>query len=398
MQRLSAGQRTTATSLAQGATGLAQELETVVVEELAGLDGLRAEWDELAVANRRPYCAPAWMVAWWQAADRPGAELRVLAAFDRGRLVGVAPFYVTSRPGRAARYRLLAAEASPRVEPLAAPGRRGAVAAAFAVALAHADPVPDVLAFDGIPAASPWPRLLADAWPSPGNTRVSVERSRPAPTAALRGITFEGWLASRSRNFRSQIRRARRDLEAVGGHFRVSGSDDVERDLAAFARLHHARWNPRGGSDALSTEVERMLPRVAHELAADERFRLWCMEVDGEVVCAHLHLVAGGEVAWWLGGFDDRFASLHPSLLALTVAIENGIARGEQRFDLGSGGQPFKYRFSDAEDRLDWVTLLPPMRRRALTLLERAPERMRARAAGVFSKRLKEQVRSVTRR
>lgn len=373
-------------------------LETVVVDHLAALEGLRAGWDALAVANRLPYCAPDWMLAWWRAAERPGASLRALAALEGDRLVGIAPFYVSRRRGGPARYSLLAAAASPRIEPLAARGRVDEVAAAFASALAGLDPAPDLIAFDGIPASSPWPALLARSWPAHRPTRVSVERSRPAPTAALRDLTFDGWLAAKSRNFRGQMRRAQRDLDGRGGRFRISGPDEVERDLEAFARLHHARWDPKGGSSALTPEVERMLPDAARELASGERFRLWCMDIGGEVVCAHLHLVAGGEVAWWLGGFDDAWASIHPSLQALATAIEDGMRRGEDRFDLGSGAQPFKYRFADAEDRLDWIRLYPPSGRRPLTLAAQAPAAVRRRISARLSKRLKERLRPAAAR
>jgi CelD/BcsL family acetyltransferase involved in cellulose biosynthesis len=103
--------------------------------------------------------------------------------------------------------------------------------------------------------------------------------------------------------------------------------------------------------------------------------------------------VGGGEVAWWLGGFDDAWASIHPSLQALATAIEDGMRRGEDRFDLGSGAQPFKYRFADAEDRLDWIRLYPPAGRRPLTLAAQAPAAVRRRISVRLSKRLKERLR-----
>lgn len=371
-------------------------LQASVAESAGELDRITAAWDALAVSRGLPYCAPAWTLSWWRRADRDDAGLRVVAVRERSRLVGLAPFFFRRRPHGPARYRLLAAGVSSRVEPLAAAGREPEVAAALAAALAATEPRPDVVSFEGVRSASLWPQLIARAWPATRATGVVLERSRPAPTTALRGATFEDWLSARSRNFRGQIRRGRRDLEAAGGRFRISRPDELERDLATFARLHHGRWAHRGGSSALSPPVERMLLDAGRALSED-RFRLWCLDLEGETVCTHLHLAAGGELAWWLGGFNHRWARLAPSLQALATAIEDGIARGERRFDLGSGGQPFKYRFADGEDRLDWVTLLPPSPRRALTRAGRVPARARRVVADRFSKELKTRVRTAVR-
>ena len=49
---------------------------------------------------------------------------------------------------------------------------------------------------------------------------------------------------------------------------------EIEQDIGAFIRLHHARWDPRGGSDALDEGVERMLHEIAQELVASGRLRL----------------------------------------------------------------------------------------------------------------------------
>src|SRR5207237_381865 len=84
-------------------------------------------------ASRRPYCAPAWMLAWWRHAAPRRAALRVILVRRGDELLGVAPFFVDRGYGGLARYRFLAAGTSMRVEPLACPGAEGAVAGAWAV-------------------------------------------------------------------------------------------------------------------------------------------------------------------------------------------------------------------------------------------------------------------------
>ncbi len=349
-------------------------LRGLLIEDLAELEAYGASWDALAVKLARPYSAPAWMLAWLRHAE-PRAELRAVVALEGERMVGIAPFYAKRSRLGVARYSLLAAASSSPVEPLAEPGREREAAAAFASGLARARPRADLLALEGMHASSCWPSLIADEWPG-GRPRVHTEVTHPAPELRLRAMTVDGWLASKSANFRSQIRRSRRQLEAQGALFRMSRTfEELERDLESFARLHHARWAHRGGSGALTPGVEDMLRDAGRELIADERFRLFCIDVDGRTIAAEVFLAAGGELSYWLGGFDEAWAAQRPSILGIVAAIEDALQRGEARCDLGPGAQSYKYRLADGEQLAEWLTMVPPGRRAALTELTLAPRR-----------------------
>nr|MBA3305256.1 hypothetical protein [Thermoleophilaceae bacterium] len=112
-------------------------VRSVLIEDLAELEAYGASWDALAVKLGRPYCAPAWMLAWLRHAE-PRAKLRTVVALDGERMVGIAPFYVTRNRLGVGRYSLLAAASCSPVEPLAEPGREREAAAAFASCLASA--------------------------------------------------------------------------------------------------------------------------------------------------------------------------------------------------------------------------------------------------------------------
>jgi CelD/BcsL family acetyltransferase involved in cellulose biosynthesis len=256
---------------------------------------------------------------------------------------------------------------------------------ALAATLAGAEPRPALIQLDRVTDRSPWPEQLRSAWP--GGRRPTLARSHPTPAPALRldHDDFESWFASKSSNFRQQMRRSRRRIESLGGRFRLSTEQDLVRDVGAFARLHRSRWEHRGGSDSMNDRVQRMLVQAGQELAHLGRFRLWCLDVAGETVSAHLFISAGDEVAYWLGGFDERFAKEHPGVITLVVAIEDALARGERRVDLGSGGQHYKYRLANSEETLQLASLVPPgplepvargelaARRMARALLRRRP-------------------------
>lgn len=337
----------------------AKVLRAKVLEDLTALEGYRPAWDELAVTSGRPYCAPGWMLAWWRFVAGTEARLRVVVVEEHGRLVGVAPFvHERGRGGHV--LRLLASGTSSPVEPLAMPGTERAVARVIAGALTQARPRPTLISFEGLPQSSPWPRLLQEEWPGPVAAALARDRTIASPTLNLRGLSYEQWLGSRSSNMRGQLRRGQRQLVALGAHFRFSAdADELRGDLEDFARLHHARWSPRGGSEALDPHVERMLGAAGQELLHEGRFRLCSLEVDQEVVASMLFIVAGAEVAYWLGGFDEAWARYRPALQILDWVVADSIERGHDRLDLGPGDQPYKYRFADGEERLERWHVIP---------------------------------------
>lgn len=336
-------------------------------------------WDALATAARLPYCTPAWMLGWWTHARPDGARLRVAVAVDGAELAGIAPCYSVREHG-VEHVRLLASPISHRTQPLAAPGRERAVAEALAPALASARP--GIVAFDGVTGACPWPGLLADAWPGRRRPGRRIAETMGAPHITLTGRDFDDWFAGRSSNFRSQMRRARRSLEEQGATVRLASTPaEVEQDIGAFVRLHHARWDPRGGSDALDKGVERMLQEIAQQLVEEGRLRLASVATADRTVAVQVIVAAGGEASYWLGGFDDEWARSKPALVALLAAVEDAFARKEERFDLGGGTQEYKLRFADGQDELEWTSVVPRGARAAVDWALLAPSRARAALA-----------------
>jgi CelD/BcsL family acetyltransferase involved in cellulose biosynthesis len=373
---------------------------------VAGADSLPpylAAWDELATAAGQPYCAPAWMLAWWRHAAPRGAQLRIVLALDGQRLVGVGPFCVVQDRLHFARYRLLASGRCSPIGPLAEKGLEEDVAGVFSRAIAESRPRPRLIALEGIAAGSPWPALLAGTWPG-SPPQLLRHWSEPVPTVNLVEIaSLDQWLDSKSANFRQEMRRTRRRLLARGATFHLAKTpDEVDRGLDAFARLHYANWSSRGGSAALDPAVERMLRDAARLLLDDGRFRVWSVAVDGATIGARVAVAAGGQLGFWASGFDQAWAKYSPSMQSSLTAIEDAVGRGERRIMLGPGSQEWKYRLADGEDGVESVTLVPPgplsgaararLRAEGLRggLSERVPAKVKAR--------IKQGVRAARRR
>lgn len=364
-----------------------------VLDDLSAVEPHREAWDRLAVEAGRPYSAPAWILAWWRHVEGPRVRLHLLAVLDGPRLVGVAPFCLERTAAGIIRCRFPGARFGTRIEPLADPGSEERVAAALARSLAASRLCPDIVELTAIPADSRWPRLIAGAWPAARRPWVHVSPVTVAPRVTLSPHDFDAWLASKSSNFRQQMRRGRRKLEAGGAVFRLTGSEpELRSDLDLFARLHNERWRERGGSRALVPGALEALTDVGRELLGTGRFRLAMIDVGEETISSHLFVAAGHEASYWLGGFDARWAAQRPSMVALVDAVEEGIARGEKHLDLGPSGQEYKYRLADAEDRLCTVTLAPASPRYPLARLHFAPRQARGAVSSRLSTEQRERV------
>ena len=324
-----------------------------IVHAMSGLEDHRRAWDELAVAAGRPFCAPDWMLAWWEYARPEGAELRVAIAADDGVLVGVAPFW---RRGDG-HHEMLTSTLSPPVGPLLAAGREEETAAAMGAALADSGQGLRSLRIEDVAASeAPTARLTA-AWPS----RAWVHRTPevPLPVVDLDGRGFDDWFATKSSKFRQETRRTRRRLEDEGATFVLADAAGAAKGIDAFIDLHGARRESMGGSNALIDGLRGMLLAAAAKLNPLDRMRIYTIEVEGRSVAANILLVAGHEVSGWNSGFDAEWARYSPSMLLTLQALADAAARGEARMSLGPGGGDYKRRLADREERVVTTTMVP---------------------------------------
>ncbi len=356
-------------------------LSSELIVDVGALDGLRSEWDELAVTCALPLMAPTTVMSWWRHLAPPGAEPRSVAVRDGERLVGLAPFYVVPGSPRRIDYRLPGIELAARLSPLAVPGREWEAAGVVAQALDKGRPRPDLIALEGHPVASQWPAALRESWPGALRPVLRQYVTQGAPTVSLGQPTFEDWLTGKSANFRSQMRRMRRQFVADGGVARVSTPDTIAADIDTFMRLHAARWEKRGHSGivAMGEKYSATIDEISRSHLQDDRFRLWILELHGKPISAQLFIGAGGEVAYINGGWDERFAHLKPAMLGILYAIEDAFAHSHERMDLGAGALPYKQRFADGNDPVAWNILVVPGSRLPLTVVRTAP--MLARSA-----------------
>jgi len=365
-----------------------------LIDDISDLEACAAEWDALAVDAGRPYSAPAWMLAWWRNARPTGACLRSVTVRRDGRLIGIAPFWAD----RSGVYRLLSSGLAAPVELLADREFEREVAATIWSVLREAHPSLSALKLESQSPRSCGLALIDGPWTDGRSPWIHTLPPVPAPNIDLSGLDYGSWLRSKSRHFQKGTGRARRKLEEAGCEFRLAGPAELGRTLEAFGRLHRGRWDRRGGSDALRPGVLEMLGEVASELMEKDRFRLFFLEVGDRIISVHVFVSAGAEVTHWNGGFDEAWGACSPSLLTVIHGISDALARGEERLDLGPGGQGYKYRLASGEERLQSFTLVPRDSAYVVNRLRLAPYQARWAVSRRLSAKTKERLKRIVRR
>src|SRR3954452_10286683 len=200
------------------------DLEIELVEDVGSL---RALWIALAAATENIFATWEWFELWMPHFAEE-SNLRVLVCRDpAGRSVAIVPLYISRR--RPTILRFAGYPVASVLGPVAAADDIPRVLGAVRRYLARSR---SIFIGDAVPAAT------ADALG--GRTILSV----PSPILALRYESWDVYLASRSQNFRQELRRKERKLARehdVRYRF-VDDASTLERDFDTLVALHTQVW------------------------------------------------------------------------------------------------------------------------------------------------------------
>src|SRR4051812_47803822 len=297
------------------------------------LEAVREEWQALGERSGNLFATWEWARAWWP-------------HFGQGT-----PLLAVNRDNEGAATALVPLELR----------RRGPLRVARFVGHGPADELGPIGAMDALvelQGERHWDVLLAERLPPGAGAEKLDGRTllrEPSPIVEAPDGGFEGFLAGRSRNFRSQVRRKEKKLLERGLTYRLS--DDPERleaDMRTLAELHEARWGAEG-SGALRG------PRAAFHLdfarAALERgwLRLWLAEVDGRAVAAWYGFRFAESEWYYQSGRDPDWDEDSVGLVLLAHTIREAFDDGLRTYRLLRGGESYKDRFATSDPGLETV-------------------------------------------
>jgi CelD/BcsL family acetyltransferase involved in cellulose biosynthesis len=318
----------------------------LTLEPIDDLSSVREEWTALAEQAGNLFATWEWADAWWRVygEDRP---LRVTGCRDRdGRLVAILPLYMsTRRPVRTLRF--LGHGPADQLGPVCAPEQRDAVGAALARLLRERSREWDLLLADRLAPAEGWPGRI-------GGRVVHREES---PTLTIGGRSFDEFLASRSRNFREQVRRRERKLRREHEvEIRLSDAERLDADLDALFRLHEERWS-EGESEALSGARERFHRDFARLALERGWLRLWVLEADGAPRAAWYGFRFAQMDWYYQSGRDPEWERQSVGFVLLSHTIRQAFDDGMLEYRLLRGGEEYKGRFASDDPGLETLAL-----------------------------------------
>ncbi len=319
------------------------ELKLEPVEDFAALS---EEWTALAERAGNLFSTWEWADAWWTVygEDRP---LHLTACRDAsGRLVALLPLYLSKRrPVRTLRF--IGHGPADQLGPICAPDDRPATAAALSRLLRESGREWDLLLADRLAPGEGWAAALGG----------QVVHREDSPTLTVDGRSFDEFLASRSRNFREQVRRRERKLRREHEvDLRLSTPDRLEADLDTLFRLHDARWS-EGESEALTGDRERFHRDFARRALERGWLRLWVLEADGAARAAWYGFRFAQMDWYYQSGRDPEWERQSVGFVLLSHTIKLAFDDGMLEYRLLRGGEEYKGRFASDDHGLETLAL-----------------------------------------
>ena len=342
----------------------------MTLEPLGSLERARPAWSALAEATGNLFATYEWGEAWCRhlLGDR---ELHVLAVRrEDGTASALLPLVATRRrPLRVVR--LVGDGPGDRLAPLCAPEDRPEAARALREALA--DLRADLFVGAEMPVDEGWEDLLG------GET---IQR-QASPVLETEGRTWDEFLASRSRNFREQVRRRERKLGREHDlRFRLSDDPDgLEADMRTLFALHDARWS--GTTQTFGGPMAAFHLDFARAALEQGWLRLWVLELDGEPAAAWYGFRYAGVEWYYQMGRDPRREKQSVGFVLLCHTMREAFDAGMSEYRLLRGNEEYKDRFATSDPGLATIALPRTARARAATaardMVRRLPEGPRRR-------------------
>jgi CelD/BcsL family acetyltransferase involved in cellulose biosynthesis len=320
---------------------VAPQLRTEVIEQPERVAGLRSEWRRLFRQSvvRTPFQSPEWLLPWIEIFGP--ASLRVIAVWERDRLVGLAPLLIYPRGSE----RILAfagGGVSDYLDLVVEPGKEAAVHRAIVSAVLQ---------------DRNWTRLELTDLP-PHSVLFRSLKLRPKTLTHDTSSVLElpsnpsELLAKFSKRQRANLRNARSRLErAGGGSIERANADTLPEFLDDLFRLHTLRWRERGEPGVLHDEPLRAFHRMAApKLLELGMLRIYRLRVEADSAAVSYALVDGETVYCYLQGFNPRFAFVSPGTLLMYSVIEDAVCSGMHNFDFLRGQEAYKQHWR-AESR-----------------------------------------------
>jgi len=293
-----------------------------------------------------PFLRYEYQRAWWDhlgGGEWKQAEMFLLSASENGRLIGIAPLFLTEYDGRPALMLLGSIEISDYLDLIVRPADLPRFVGAVFDFIASSSTV-NCAALDwyNIPDSSPTLTALKGESAKRGWT-YREEIYRPTPRIALNG-DFDEYLSRLEKKQRHEIRRKmRRAAESGKVRFYIVGrDDDIKAEIDSF---FHLMIQDPNKAMFLKDVMRDQMSTIIQEAHAQGYLWLGVLEVDGIKAAASLNFDYKNKLWGYNSGVSRDFMELSPGWVLLAHVIQWCCENGRAEFDFMRGDEEYKYRF-----------------------------------------------------
>ena len=324
---------------------------TTTVEIYDRIDPLAAEWERLARhLEASPFLWPGWVDAWWRAFGV--GRLRILAAYQDGRLAGVLPLR---------RYRGALGSTTNHHSPMF-----GFLAAneTAAEALAHAlfSQKPRRIDLSLLPSSDMGVSLVNTAAEAAGYQVVADSMHR-SPYVVVNGMSWDAYQSGLSKNLRQDLRRRKRRLEQEG---RLTlevcdGTENLYERLEEGFGIEGSGWKEAEGTSINAhPATRRFYTEVAHWAAEHGSLQLAFLRLDGQALAFDFCLESHKIHYMLKTGYDPAYAGFSPGKLLRHLMLARAFSEGLAIYDMGGVAEPYKQKYTDMGRELQSLRMFAP--------------------------------------
>jgi len=306
------------------------------------------EWNELLSGSitDTPFLRYEYQKAWWE--YRGGGEwqdpkLVLVTAREDGKLIGIAPLFISEYDGQSALLLIGSIEISDYLDLIVRMEDHARFLTGLLDFLASSEPDNwSGLDWYNLPDSSPTLAALKAESAQRGWAHLE-EMYRPTPRIALNG-DFDEYLGRVEKKQRHEIRRKMRRAEESGRGVRwyISDMKDVDAEIASFLGLME---HDQGKAGFLHDDMRAQMRAVIR--TAHENGWLWLafLEADGQRIAACLNFDYNNKLWGYNAGVNRGFMDLSPGWVLLGYVLQWACENNRSEFDFMRGDEEYKYRF-----------------------------------------------------
>jgi len=340
-------------------------MEFSCLRTTADWDALAQEWDLLFSRShvQVPFLRCGYLRAWWQSLG--GAEwqpensaLRIITAREHGELIGIAPLFLSSKPGWRPALRLIGSvEVSDYLDLIAPPEALDEFLNGL-LAFLRQDQELRALPLELLNLREDSAVLLALPRIAELNGyTVSEERLQPSPYITL-AESWDAYLAGVNKKQRHEIRRKVRNAENRHQTEWYAVQDEARLGEEVDAFLAMMRQDPRKEA-FLNPAMREHLQATARFAFQEGRLHLAFLTFEGHKAAAYFSFIEGDKLWVYNSAWELPYAPCSPGWVLLAKVIHWAIDRGLREVDMMRGDEDYKYKFGAVNRYVTKVCCLP---------------------------------------